>query len=496
MSETIFGDRLHQARMLRQRKQADLAETLDCSVPTLSKWEHARTVELTARQLSLACENLRFSPSFFSARPSPPLADNDLLFKAPKGMLKRESAWLREFVRLLSELVDWLDDQRQLPPVKLPIVSRDFTDIPEAARELRAALGLQLTTPIEYLTHAAERAGVVVVVRRRGRADGDPWSSHADDPVLDEDPDINERHEGCSTWTGEFRERPLVLMRGVTEWEKTRWVLAHELAHLSLHAGRMPVSDEAEEQASRFANEILAPIQEVIKGLPRVVTLATLLELKLKWGISLVALIRHLYDNGAISDQRKAMLYRQLYTRKNPETGRSYGATEPGWDSHDPERPALISAWIRHITGTLIPEAVSMRNPKFPADLLTSILNEQRGAGDIKTGGTHKNGSADVISLSGRLSNREQQERQARLFLMHSDSAKRGTPTGSCLAVVAFLVCRSLVCVDKVGDAWRGPVWRKLAREIAKPCIRASRVRASRDHGHTSRYFCGMVYFA
>ena len=143
MTETVFGDRLHQARTLRQRKLADLAERLDCSVPTLSKWEHARTVEITERQLSLLTDTLRFSPAFFSTRPPSPLTDNDLLFKAPKGMLRREVAWLREFVRLLSELLDWLDDQRHLPPVKIRPLSRDHTNIPEAARELRAALGFE-----------------------------------------------------------------------------------------------------------------------------------------------------------------------------------------------------------------------------------------------------------------------------------------------------------------------------------------------------------------
>ena len=431
MAERIFGDRLHQARTLRQRKLADLAERLDCSVPALSKWEHARTVELTAGQLSLLTETLRFSPAFFTACPSPPLADNDLLFKAPKDMLKRESAWLREFVRLLSELLDWMDEQRHLPPVKIRLVSRDYVDIPEAARELRAALGLQSSVPIEYLTHIAERAGVVVAARRRGQADGGPWSSFADDPIPDTDPDINERHEGCSTWVGEFRERPLILIRGVTGWEKTRWVLAHELAHLSLHAGRTPVSDEGEEQASRFASELLAPIQEVVKELPRIVTLATLLELKSKWGISLAALIRHLYSNNVITDQRKKTLYQQLYTRKNPETGRSYGATEPGWDKYSPERPALISAWLKYITGTMVPEAVSMVNAKFPPDLLASILNEQRGAVDeVRGAGIRRNGADEVIRLSDRVPTRKPEARQLRLLLGRAVDSTLKLPLG------------------------------------------------------------------
>jgi transcriptional regulator with XRE-family HTH domain len=414
MTETIFGDRLHQARTLRQRKLADLAELLDCSVPTLSKWEHAQTAEVTERQLSRLGENLRFSPDFFSIRPSVPLADNDLLFKAPKGMLKRESAWLREFVRLVSEFLDWIDDQRHLPPVKIRFISKEHTDVREAARELREALALRQGAPIEYLTHAAERAGVVVAVRRRGQADGGAWVQSAE-PEPDDHLDINERHEGCSTWAGEFRERPLVLMRGVTEWDKTRWVLAHELGHLSMHAGRMPVSDEAEEQASRFASELLAPIDEVTKALPRVVTLATLLDLKLKWGISMVALIRHLYCNDVITDQRKETLYRQLYTRKNPDTGRSYGATEPGWDRYTPERPALISAWLKYITGTTIPEVAAMPVRIFPPDLLASILNEQRAtSGAAREASIRNADSENVVSLHDRFPARRSEERQLR----------------------------------------------------------------------------------
>jgi transcriptional regulator with XRE-family HTH domain len=423
MTETIFGDRLHQARTLRQRKLADVAERLNCSVPTLSKWEHAPTVEITERQLSLLADTFRFNPAFFSARPASPLTDSDLLFKAPKGMLRREVAWLREFVRLLAELLDWLDDQRHLPPVKIRPLSRDHTSIPEAAKELRVALGFEPTQPIDYLTHAAERAGVVVVVRRRSQVDGGPWVSPPSDFSPGDDPDIDERHEGCSTWIGEFRERPLVLMRGVTVWDKTRWVLAHELGHLSLHAGRMAVSDESEEQASRFASELLAPIDEITKNLPRVVTLATLMDLKLQWGISLVALVRHLRNNGAISDQRKQTLYRQLYTRKNPETGRSYGVTEPGSDKYPPERPALISAWIKHVTGTLVPEAVSMFANTFPPDLLASVLNEQRnGSGNVRDITTRSDNARGLVRLSDRIANRDPEERQLRLLLSSVDA--------------------------------------------------------------------------
>jgi transcriptional regulator with XRE-family HTH domain len=385
MGATVFGDRLRQARILRQRKLAEIAELLSCSVPTMSKWERARIIDVTPLQLSALSESLKFSRGFFSARPSPPLFDNDLLFKAPKSTPKREMDWLREFVRLTSELLDWLDERQPLPPVKLRLRSHDSGDIPEAARELRDRLDLPPAEPIDFLTHPVERAGIIVVVRRRGYTEAEEWyrrSSASSEHThgTGAQASTHERHEGCSAWVGEFRERPLVLMRGVTTWEKTRWVLGHELGHLSLHAGRTMVSEESELEASAFASELLAPIKEITKDLPRVVTLATLLELKFKWGISLAALIRHLHANGAITDPRKKTLYDQLYTRRNPETGRSFGATEPGWDKREAERPRLIAAWLEHIVGSAIPEAVASTSGIFPSDMLGSILNEQRKA--------------------------------------------------------------------------------------------------------------------
>jgi hypothetical protein len=150
-----------------------------------------------------------------------------------------------------------------------------------------------------------------------------------------------------------------------------------------------------------------------------VVTLATLLDLKFKWGISLAALIRHLHSNSVINDQRKTTLYRQLYTRKNPETGRSYGATEPGWDRYTPERPALISAWLRHIIGTDIPEAISVTIKTFPPDLLASVLNEQRSASVIPKDAVRRSeGNGDVVRLFDRKSSRRSDENQLRLLLI------------------------------------------------------------------------------
>jgi transcriptional regulator with XRE-family HTH domain len=411
MGAEVYGDRLRQARILRQWKLSDIAELLDCSAPTMSKWERARTVGFSASRLSTISETLKFSPEFFSTAPSPPLFDNDLLFKAPKSTPKREIEWLRELIRLISELLDWLDERQPLPPVKLSLRSSS-KDIRDAGRELRQRLSLPLREPIEYLTHSVERAGVIIVVRRRPYTVASAWENsialqqYEFTEKLMSDSTSNERHEGCSSWVGEFRERPLIVMRGVKTWEKTRWVLAHELGHLSLHAGRTFVSEESEAEASFFASELLAPIEAIAQELSSVVTLAKLLEVKFKWGISLAALIRHLHANGVITDQRKKTLYAQLYTRRNPETGRSFGATEPGWDKREPERPRLISAWLERIVGSVTPEAIASISGIFPADILGSVLSEQRDApvrsGTSQPSGRHR-GDHKVVYLRDRL---------------------------------------------------------------------------------------------
>lgn len=55
-----------------------------------------------------------------------------------------------------------------------------------------------------------------------------------------------------------------------------------------------------------------------------------LIPVTLKWGISLSALIMYLRESKLIDEHRAAMLQRQLYTRINTETGRTWERPNPG----------------------------------------------------------------------------------------------------------------------------------------------------------------------
>jgi hypothetical protein len=150
----------------------------------------------------------------------------------------------------------------------------------------------------------------------------------------------------------------------------------YEVAHHLLHGSDLPA--DAENQASRFASELLAPADVIHDELPKYVTLAGLTELKLRWGISLGALIIHLSWNGFINDERMITLRKQLYKRINPETGRSWGRDEPGADARKPERPSLITTWMQRCLGGTSPNLISALSGLWPPDIIAMITGYQR----------------------------------------------------------------------------------------------------------------------
>jgi Zn-dependent peptidase ImmA (M78 family) len=76
-----------------------------------------------------------------------------------------------------------------------------------------------------------------------------------------------EKHIAYSARVGEFGERPLIVLRALKSWERTRWSVAHEIGHIVLHADGVD-SDDQEEQANRFASELLAPAKALVDEVP------------------------------------------------------------------------------------------------------------------------------------------------------------------------------------------------------------------------------------
>lgn len=387
------GDRIRQARSLRWRTSRELAAELRWPAPRLTRVERAEVVEVSEEDAQTLQRFLRFPAAFFETEADPPLTEQDLLFRAPKRTTRREKTYLAEFARLTSFLLRQLDSRHRLPAVKLPNHRGSAEATVKLAAATREALQVGRGSPIGHLTHQLERTGAVVVVRPSGLSPED--IERFDDAAGNRRSEV---HYGYSTWIGDFRDRPLIVMRASASWERTRWTLAHELGHLLLHRHELPLT--AEEEASRFAGELLAPAQEIAISLSQPVTLSTLIEVKMKWGISIGALLPHLWHSRLITRERFEALRTQLYTRKNPETGRTWGFDEPGWRKRKPERPRLLSAWSERCFGASDPNVLALHVPELPTDLLADMLREQRsGKGGEVESRMPQSGGAQVHKL-------------------------------------------------------------------------------------------------
>lgn len=373
MHTTIFGDRVRQARVLRRLTRSDVASRMKWAAATQTRLERTETKVLECGTAELLARTLRVSCTFLETRPTFRLRVSDLRFRTPKSTTQQEKDYMVEFAQLAGELYSWLDEKHRFPPLRIPRIGARHSPY-EAARMVRDTLGVPIAEPIDYLVHSVERAGVVVVTRTPPSTDDEIWDRSGDTWI--ERPYKGERHFGYTTWVGAFNERPLVVLRAIDSWERTRWTVAHELGHIALHHSEVP--DDAELAASSFANELLAPAESLKKELGTHVTLSDLVQVKLKWGISVGALIRHLHVSELIGDERAATLSKQLYVRKNPATGRSWGRDEPGWDDRKVERPRALTAWAERCVGTSAAGALSNIDSFWQDDLMHSILNAQR----------------------------------------------------------------------------------------------------------------------
>lgn len=176
----------------------------------------------------------------------------------------------------------------------------DFDTPADAADTIREEWNVP-PGPISDMVATLENAGALVVVR-------DLQSTELD---------------AVSQWPA--GKRPLILLNSTGPGDRARFSLAHELGHLVMHA-EPGAGRTQEDQADRFAAELLMPHDAILEELKPGIDIARLIELKARWGVSMAALIRRAMDLGVISEWQYRTLVVELsalgYRTNEPTTVR------------------------------------------------------------------------------------------------------------------------------------------------------------------------------
>lgn len=159
--------------------------------------------------------------------------------------------------------------------------------------------------------------------------------------------------------------RPVVVLNpSKQDYYRQRFDVAHELGHLVMHADAEPGSRVVEEQANRFASELLMPADQVFDLLPSKMSgnvWGLLAKLKEQWGVSMQALLFRARKLGKLND----VSYRNAMTTVSV---RGWRRSEPG-QVRILEQPSLLPRTIELLGSEGIEEQALIDECRVPREL-------------------------------------------------------------------------------------------------------------------------------
>lgn len=287
--------RLSIARQRRQLTKKGLAELAGLSVPTLTRLDGGKNEPDRETVLALA-RALNFPFEFFYLDDCEVLRPEAVSFRSLSTLSARQRDAALAAGSFAFELHDWVSERFELPNPQL-LDLRDEDPI-LAAETLRSHWGLG-TQPIEHMVKLLESKGVRVFA-------------------------LAEQHKHVDAFSIWHKEVPFVFLNTFKSAERSRFDAAHEIAHLCLHLhGKISLDRNFEREADSFASAFLIHHSDLLAYLPRQPSLAQLVNVKKRWGVSVSALARTAHDANLISEWHYESLSKQIsflgYRSKEPE---------------------------------------------------------------------------------------------------------------------------------------------------------------------------------
>lgn len=340
LTPVFNSQRLRLAREARGWTQVELIEKAHgrLSVAALSQIETGAT-RPTRSTVQLLANTLDFPVSFFARRGVQANGFFRSLRSTPAGV--RRKALAHAF--LAHDLAVALERYVQLPPYSLDRLTGCIRDPQKAAVGLRSHLNLGVE-PISHMVKALEGAGVLVVRLGLDRDDIDAFSVPFDDrPVI-------------------------VLGDDKAKTARSRFDAAHEVGHLLLHDVEQAGTKQVESDAHAFAAEFLMPASVFAGLLPDRIDWRVMLDLKVRWGVSLQALMMRAKTLGVWSDQMYLNAIKTVAARK-------WRIDEPGDDElGPPEAPQLLTRSVQVLLADDLDLPKIAEEAALPIDIVKGLI--------------------------------------------------------------------------------------------------------------------------
>ena len=350
MNAEFLAQNLRLARLFNELSLQDLADAVGKSRQYLSRLESGIEQPTESLELDLA-EALNVLPGFFTALDAMPIADEQCHFR--KQLTTKVA--LRQVARAKGEmfkrLVSVLDRNLDFPSYGFlhdePATPEDIEKVAEACR---AEWGLGLG-PISNMIRVAESAGAVLA-----RMDG-----------------LANEIDAISFAT----RRPVITLNAEGKSAcRSRFGIAHEIGHLTIHVGVQTGDRLTENQANRFASAFLMPRAYFIKECQRAfrgsrLNWSAIVDIKLKWKVSKAAILYRGRQLGVFSEDQ----YRSgvISLRRHGEA-----IQEREDDAIMPETPEIVSDGLQVLEQQCgMPRSAIAREMFVKPKLLDRLLGVQ-----------------------------------------------------------------------------------------------------------------------
>jgi Zn-dependent peptidase ImmA (M78 family)/transcriptional regulator with XRE-family HTH domain len=374
------GEKLTEARLANGHYKNALAEMIDVTPMAITRYE-ANQDKPTYDKLVAIAGTLKFPIDFFIRKPWPENL-GPVFWRTRNSETKLSREMTEQRMKWLCELFWTMEEELEFPPVSLPDlkVPEDFrlispTMIEHYATEVRNHWKLR-DLPVKDVVLSVENAGIPVVMLNIP----------------------SEKQDG-------FFFRSPLLKRGFiginvhnATAARARFDAAHELGHLLLHKWatseqeRDPASHKLlEQQAHRFAGAFLFPKDRFFREVSEP-SLDCFRDLKMRWGMSIAAMISRASDLDLIGKDDKAQLFISMNRRKWRGLQR-----EPLDDVLPLERPRMLRRGLEALvsSGDYSPDFLEhfLSLPRYEVGQLLGVSDEmfsddlsQRGARVFRRG--------------------------------------------------------------------------------------------------------------